>query len=133
MLHQDVSKMMEQVGIESTFIFSGQYKVEANPFEPLSKETKAYLQAESDAIHEQFIAALARNRNVSPEIVRSSFGQGRMLMADAALAVGMIDGIETFQSLVGSRPRAAAIDREASARRMRQRVEIERERSKRAG
>jgi signal peptide peptidase SppA len=134
MTHSNIGKMLEEDGVEITMISSGKYKTEGNPYEPLSKEARAYYQAESDTIHERFISAVARNRNVSVMDVRSNFGQGRMLMSDAALAVKMIDEVNTFQSLVGSRVRSlGGVDREATKRRQqRLKLAVERERTGKA-
>ena len=47
-----------------------------------------------------FTSAVARGRNVPVEQVRNGFGEGRMLMADAAKEAGMVDGVMTFDALV---------------------------------
>ena len=37
--------------------------------------------------------------------VRSDMGEGRMLLADAALAAGMVDGVATFSEVVAKMQR----------------------------
>ncbi len=127
--HTNMSKALEKEGIDVTLISAGTYKVEGNPFEPLSAEAKAFKKAQVDAAYTQFVADVARGRGVSPATVRSGYGQGRALTAPAALAAGLIDRIGTMDttlaSLVGrsspamtARYVAASIDAHAAARRL---------------
>lgn len=98
--HEDVSKALDEAGIKITFVHSGKYKVEGNPYEPLSEEARAEMQARSDAYYAKFTQAIAKGRKVGIDQVRDGMGQGRMLMADAALAANMVDGVMTFEQLV---------------------------------
>lgn len=99
-MHQDVSKMAENEGVKTTYIHSGKHKVEGNPFEPLSEESLAYLQAECDKMYSAFVGDLARNRRVSRAHIEASFGQGRMLQARDAVAAGMVDGVMTLDQVL---------------------------------
>lgn len=96
-MHEDVSKWLEQLGIKDTLISAGKYKVEGNPYEPLSDEARAAIQAEVDAFHGMFIADVALGRNVSEAIVRSDFGQGRMVLAKDAVRRGMADRVASLE------------------------------------
>lgn len=100
MAHEDVSKAMEDAGIKVSFVYSGKYKVEGNPFEPLGDEARADMQAMSDSYYKAFVAAVAKGRGCGVDQVRDNMGQGRMLLADAALAAGMVDGVMTFEQVV---------------------------------
>ena len=75
---------------------AGKYKVEGNPFEPLSDEARAAIQASVDAFYDMFIAAVARNRAVDEDVVRNGFGQGRTVLADQAVREGMADRVGTL-------------------------------------
>lgn len=99
-LHFDESKAMEKAGVTPTFITSAKFKAEGNPYEPLSDEAKAHLQARVDAIHTQFVAAISRHRGVSVDTVESKFGQGRTLLAEQAKAVGLVDRIATLEDVL---------------------------------
>ncbi len=100
-VHQDLSKALAQEGIDVTLISAGKYKVEGNPFEPLSDEAKAVLQGRVDAAYTQFVTDVARGRGVSAAAVRSGYGQGRALGATDALAAGLIDRIATLDATLG--------------------------------
>jgi HK97 family phage prohead protease len=98
--HTDVSKKMESEGQKTTIVKAGKYKAELNQFEPLTEEAHARLQNDVDAIYKSFIKDVARNRMTTMGDVTANFGQGRTVMAEEALASGMIDSIETFEQVL---------------------------------
>lgn len=98
--HADRSKAYEQDGVKVTLISAGEYKTEGNPYQPLSEDAKAAMQADVNRVYEQFISALARNRGVEDIAVYKDFGQGRMVDAETALQVGMVDRIDTMNATI---------------------------------
>ncbi len=99
--HQDLSKALEKEGIDVTLISAGKFKVEGNPFEPLTDEAKAQLQARVDAAYGQFVTDVARGRGVSASDVKNGYGEGRALGAKEAKAAGLIDRIGTMDETIG--------------------------------
>jgi signal peptide peptidase SppA len=106
--HDDVSKMLDELGVTTTLISAGKYKVEANPFEPLSKDAKAALQATVDQYYARFLQAVAAGRHVSAAAVEAGYGQGRMLTSADALAAGMVDRIDTLDATIARLSAVAA-------------------------
>ncbi len=100
-VHNDISKANEMNGRKPTYIKYGAYKTEANPDEPLTEDAQAYMQAQVNQMGDMFVKFVAKARGVSVDTVRSSFGQGRMLMAKDAMAAGMIDSIGTIEQTIG--------------------------------
>ena len=98
--HVDCSKAMEAEGLAITYIHAGKYKVEGNPYEPLSDEAEAHIQSIVDNVMGLFVADVAKGRGVTPAQVRSDFGEGRVLTAKDAKAVGMVDAIATYSETV---------------------------------
>lgn len=96
-VHDDISKALADEGINKTLIASGKYKVEGNPFEPLSDDARAYMQTRVDAAHSNFVRTVARNRGTTISAVRDGFGQGRMVDAPSAIDQGMADKIGTLE------------------------------------
>lgn len=132
-VHDDFSAQMEMLGVQRTYIFEGKYKVEANPFEPLSEEAAAALQARVADYYRMFTGAVAKGRSaalgrrLTASQVANGFGEGRVVGAEDAVALGMADRAatldETLQRLAGNRRRrnrvAATLpaeDRAAAAR-----------------
>jgi ClpP class serine protease len=79
---------------------AGKYKVELQPYAPLNDEAKSRMQDRVDATYAKFNAALKRNRDTTMDNVKKNYGEGRVLSADEALSVGMIDRIMTFEELI---------------------------------
>lgn len=98
--HEDISKMLEEWGINITLVSAGKYKVEGHPFGPLDDEAKAEMQRRVDAFHEDFIQAVARHRGVRVPAVRNGFGQGRVVNAKEAAEEGMVDGVMTLDEVL---------------------------------
>lgn len=99
-MHQDRSKALEQFGVNVSLISAGKYKVEASPFGPLTPEARAALQADVDAYYAMFTREVARGRGVQDRTVRAGFGEGRMVMADQALQLGMVDHVGTMDEML---------------------------------
>ena len=100
MVHAEESKALEMAGIKYTIIKAGEYKVEANPIEPLNDDARDYLQSQVDSIYEDFLKDVGRNRGVKATQVKADYGKGRMLTAKNALAVGMIDRVATMDKVL---------------------------------
>jgi capsid assembly protease len=100
MLHWDESGLNERIGINPTYIYAGRHKIEGNPDEPLDEEAKAAFQAVVDEFHDIFVADVAMGRGVSEDTVRKEFGEGRMVTAKKAVALGMADRVETYEATV---------------------------------
>ena len=94
--HQDLSEALKMEGVKITLISAGKFKTETNPFEPLSDEALEYEQSVVDKYYGMFVNAVAKGRGVSASTVRKDFGQGRMVMAKDAVALGMADRVGTL-------------------------------------
>lgn len=98
--HHDVSRALDAEGITPTIISAGEYKVEGNPYEPLTDEARASFQKMVDDVYAVFVGDVARGRGVSASLVRAEYGRGRVLSAKDALAAGMIDRIATLDETI---------------------------------
>lgn len=94
MMHVDVSAAMAKAGIKPTLLHAGEFKVEGNPYEPLSEAARMFYQGEINVTYRDFLSTVARGRNTSSAAVKQQFGGGRCLTANVALRAGMIDAIE---------------------------------------
>lgn len=115
-LHEDLSKALEAEGRRMTFVSAGKYKVEGNPFEPLSEEAKAAAQTKVDAYYDLFVGDVAKGRGVPVATVRAGFGEGRLVLAKEAVATGMADRLDTLDGVLarltaGERPERRKGDR----------------------
>lgn len=99
-VHEDYSKMDQAIGITTTIISAGKYKTEGNAFEPLGAAAKAAMQAQIDTFYEMFTDAVGAGRNIAGAAVRAGYGQGRVVLADQALLLKMVDRVETFDQTI---------------------------------
>lgn len=99
-VHTDVSAADEQIGLKRTIISTPKFKTEGNPYEALTDEAREHEQSVVDDFYGRFVAAVARNRNTSVADVESNFGQGRMVLAQAAVAAGMVDRVATLSQVL---------------------------------
>lgn len=98
--HYEASKREAEAGDTYTVLRSVPGKAEGSTHEELTDDYKAHLNSLISDIHTKFVAAVARNRGVTAEKVESAFGSGRTLTAQEALSAGLVDEIQTFESLI---------------------------------
>lgn len=89
--HYDVSKMMEQIGWNITFIHAGKHKVDGNPYEALPADVKARIQARIDDLYGIFVSTVARNRGMDEQAIRDT--EALTFSAPDALSIGLADKI----------------------------------------
>lgn len=98
--HVNIGPMLEKMGIEVSFIHAGKHKVDGNPYQALPDDVKKAIQASIDKGYDTFVKTVARNRNLSAGSVRST--EANIYDADEALALGLIDAIETPSKAIGN-------------------------------
>jgi capsid assembly protease len=116
--HQDYSRALDDAGVKTTLISAGKFKVEGNPYAPLSEEAHGFMQSRVDDYYVAFTKAVAKGRGVSIAQVRDSMGQGRVLGADAALSSHMVDGVATLDDVINKMRRAVRISSKPRASRL---------------
>lgn len=109
--HEDLSAAEEKLGIKTTLVSAGKYKTEGNPFEPLTDEAEADMQAKVDAYYQMFVQAVAAGRDVKASDVIDGFGQGRMVLAADAVKANMADKIGTYDDTLARLTKAADTSR----------------------
>lgn len=108
-MHVNMSKMLENWGLEITLIHAGEHKVDGHPYAELPDDVRADMQKSVDATYNKFVESVARNRNLSVEAVKDT--QARCYSADDALALGLIDSvaspIEAIRAFLGGHSEAS--------------------------
>jgi signal peptide peptidase SppA len=115
MVHADISKKLEDAGIHITEMTSGNLKAEWSPYKPLSEEAQANMQTRMDAVHGDFLNAVASSRGerASQDIRASRFGEGRMFSAKDAMGHGLVDAVMSTRDFF--RTLLPAVEQESSA------------------
>ena len=129
MMHEDITQLLENEGIKTTLISSGQYKTEGTPYAPLTDEALAHFQSLSDSYYDMFTKDVAKYRGVKHSEVLKGYGEGRVFTAPVAKSMGMVDRIATLDEVVDGlytargqkgRMRSEERDRKISIMKMRQ-------------
>jgi len=97
-VHIDQSKFLEANGEKHTIIRAGKLKAFPDSTEPLTDSGAELLQNEVNKIFRIFVESVARNRGLSVDTITGL--ESRILLADEAASVGLIDGVITFQNLI---------------------------------
>ena len=107
-VHQDISQMQEKLGVKTTLTSAGEFKTEGNPFEPLTDEAKAAIQALVDETYGMFVQDVAKGRGRSVADVRKGFGRGRVVTASQAVKEGMADRVDTLDGAIVAAARGSS-------------------------
>jgi len=89
----------DRVGIKEIEIVSSQ-SPNKRP-NPATDEGRAQIQVRIDALADVFIDHVARNYGVSRDHVIAEFGQGDLVIGEAAVAVGLANRLSSFDDLMG--------------------------------
>lgn len=98
-LHVDWSKWNEKSGVKPTWLAAGRWKAVGNPDEPLSEADRKHLLDPINKLYATFVTDVARYRGLDPDKA-GEWADGRTFLAQDALAVGLINQVETRQQLI---------------------------------
>lgn len=90
-MHLDVSGALKEDGYKVTFIYSGDHKIDGNPYQPLPASVKADMQKSVDTTRKEFVNMVARNRGLDAKVVYDT--EAQCYSALDALELGLIDAI----------------------------------------
>jgi signal peptide peptidase SppA len=107
MLHLDRSGALEKAGLKPTLITAGAHKADANPFEALPKAVRDDLQAQVDAVHQQFLSTVAAGRGNRLMAARARATEAKVFMGRDAIATGLADRIGTLGDVLAELNRPA--------------------------
>lgn len=97
-VHVDESGADRMAGLSWTFVHAGERKIDGNPHEPLSPRARADAQADVDRLYDRFVALVARNRGLAPEVVRAT--EAAVYRGDLAVKAGFADRVGTLRDVV---------------------------------
>jgi protease IV len=86
----NISKLLERIGVSFETVKSGLYKDILSPDRALTLAERELLQSLIDSSYGQFVAAVAEGRGLSEQAVRG-FADGRVFSGQQALELGLVD------------------------------------------
>ena len=107
----NLSKLLERIGIRFETIKSGTFKDILSPDRSLTSEERELLQSLIDSSYEQFVSAVAEGRDLTKENVRT-FADGRVFTGAQAKELGLLDELGDEKYALEVAAKLANIDTE---------------------
>lgn len=104
----DFTKLLDKLGVQMTVIKSGRFKDTGSPYRQMNEQDKQYLQAWIDDGYNQFVQAVAKEREMTPERVRQ-LADGRVYSGEQACQLSLIDTLGTYEDAIQLAAHAAGI------------------------
>jgi signal peptide peptidase SppA len=98
--HQDWSKAEEDAGVKTTYIYAGKYKAMGNSSEPLSEESKVYIQSKVDKLYTMFVNDIAKNRGLEVQYVLDKLATAETFLAQEAMELKLIDSVGNLSDAI---------------------------------
>jgi protease-4 len=95
----NLEKLFEKIGIKGQVVKAGAYKDIGSPFRDMTAEEKQLLQTVIDDVHDQFIEAVAKGRNLPESDVRS-IADGRIFTGRQALQLKLVDQLGDLEDSI---------------------------------
>jgi protease-4 len=86
------SEIAQDNGLKMNVVKSGELKDVGSPFKPFSERDKGFLQGVVDQSYQQFVSIISESRKI-PEADVRKFADGRIILGERALDLGLIDSI----------------------------------------
>ncbi len=104
----NVYKLMKKVGVSYNYIVSGPYKDIGTPFKEMTPMQRKKLQGVVMNVYGQFVAAVAKGRNLKVSYV-DKLANGMVYSGQQALKYHLVDQLGDFQDAVKSAKKLAGI------------------------
>jgi len=100
--------LMDKVGIKTEVIKSGKHKDLISVFRGIGEEERKILQKVLDDVHQQFIEAVSKGRNIPYNKVKE-IADGRIFTGRQAKEIGLVDQLGNLQDAIAEAAKAAGI------------------------
>jgi protease-4 len=107
----NVSKLLERIGVSFETVKSGLYKDILSPDRALTDAERALLQELIDSSYGQFVEAVATGRGLDEAVVRA-FADGRVFSGAQAMELGLVDELGDEDATRRLAARLAGLDEE---------------------
>ncbi len=108
MLTVNASGLLEKVGVNASYVKSGEFKDMGSPFRALRPEERALFQDLIDRFYARFVELVARSRKLDEARVRA-IADGRVHTGAEALALGLVDRIGYLEEAIEAAKTAAGL------------------------
>lgn len=105
----NVEELMRKLGLRGYNIKSGPHKDIGSPYQPLSTEGRAILQALVDDVHDQFVGAVSEARGMDEGEVRR-LADGRVYSGRQAKDLGLVDVLGNLEDAIDLAAKRAGLE-----------------------
>lgn len=99
MQFMNFENLLGKIGVKGNVIKSGEYKDTGSPFREMTKEEKSLMQGLLDDVHNQFIDAVSKGRNLNRQEVER-IADGRIITGKQAKDLKLVDELGNFNDAV---------------------------------
>ena len=92
-------ELLKKIGVKGVVIKSGEHKDIGSPFREMTPEEKEIMQDTLDNVHQQFIRAVAKGRNLDLAKV-IPIADGRIFTGEQAKQLGLVDKMGNLQDAI---------------------------------
>ncbi|MCP4269461.1 MAG: S49 family peptidase, partial [Candidatus Brocadiaceae bacterium] len=89
--HYDYSDALKSEGVAVTYVYAGDKKVDANPYEALKDSAKIDMQNRVDKFYNMFVNEVSKNRGISAETIIGT--QAGIYIGEDAVKIGLADEV----------------------------------------
>ena len=101
-------ELLKKIGVKGVVIKSGEHKDIGSPFREMTPEEQKIMQDTLDNVHQQFIQAVAKGRNLELAKV-ISIADGRIFTGEQAQQLGLVDKMGNLQDAIDEASRLVGI------------------------
>ena len=112
LMRPQVSGLMEKIGVDVRVNKSGENKDMGSPFRTITPVEENMLQDLADKLGRRFVDLVKQHRQLDDQRL-ATVADARVFLADAAVAVGLVDKIGYLQDAVAEARELAALDADA--------------------
>ncbi|MGL5394110.1 MAG: S49 family peptidase, partial [Shewanella sp.] len=98
MMHLNQGPWMDKIGLEATLIYSGDHKVDGNPYAALPDDVRQGYQAECDQLRLEFAELVASNMNLSVEQILAT--EAQTYRGQEAIDIGFADQLVNSYEII---------------------------------
>ncbi len=101
MAFSNAEELIHKIGLKPEVVKSGKFKDTGSPARKMSKEERGYLQRVVNDVHQQFVEAVAKGRNLKIPEARK-LADGRIYTGRQAFKLKMVDQIGSLEDAIAS-------------------------------
>lgn len=105
---RNIAKYLEDAGIKYEVIRSDPGKMAVTPYEELTDDARADLEAMVQQVRDMFVADLATNTGLTAAYITKNFGAGKSFLAEEALSRKMIHAVGDYSAALAKSKRLGA-------------------------